>query len=154
MKRLFSALSILFLFTISSFAQDQIISTDEANELFGEPANTVRIYSTVVESLLDTHEFIMIRIDGDQVNVLGKDRAPVIQQFDVEDQDVYYVFESKILKELLQIGTENQSYIELRIGGNAASKYSNSITDDGEIITISNGNVAQIPQFFCPPFCF
>lgn len=145
----------MFTISLSLYGQDQIISSDEANQLYGTPENTVRIYSSVVESLLDTHEYIMIKIDGDKVNVLGKNRAPVIQQFEVEDQDVYFVFESKTLKELLQLGSENESYIELRISGsNAQNKTGDSITADGEIITVTNGTVTLIPPFCCPPYCF
>lgn len=155
MKKFFLAIAFLFTISISIYGQGQIISSDEANQLYGTPENTVRIYSTVVESLLDTHEYIMIKIDGDKVNVLGKNRAPVIQQFEVEDQDVYFVFESKTLKELLLLGSENESYIELRISGsNAQNKAGDSITADGEIITVTNGTVTLIPPFCCPPYCF
>ncbi|HSH51838.1 MAG TPA: hypothetical protein VK982_08975, partial [Bacteroidales bacterium] len=153
--RIFLAITCLFTISLSLYGQGQIISSDEANQLYGSPENTVRIYSTVVESLLDTHEYIMIKIEGDNVNVLGKNRAPVIQQFEVEDQDVYFVFESKILKELLQLGTENESYIELRIvGSTAQNKDGNTITSDGEITTVTNGENSLIPAFVCPPTCF
>jgi hypothetical protein len=149
-------ITLLFIFfaafSLSLTAQNSIISREEADELFGPPIQSISFHAKVLESLLDTHEYIMFRIKDDKVNIFGRNRAPILQQFPSDENDVYYVFEAKTLIELLELGGEEESYIELRAGGEGLTK-DTKITDGDETVTVSNGDVALWPPFVCPPFC-
>lgn len=152
MKKITLLFIFLAAFTLALTAQSQIVSREEADKLFGPPIQSIDFHAKVLESLLDTHEYIMFRIKGERVNIFGRHRAPIIQQFLTDENDVYYVFEAKTLTELLKLGGEEESYIELRVAAEGLTK-DTKITDGDETVTVSNGNVVTWPPFVCPPFC-
>lgn len=155
MKRITFLFIFLAAFTLSLTAQSQIITREEADELFGPPIQSINFHSTVLEALLDTHEYIMFRIKGNKVNIFGRQRAPILQQFPTNENDVYYVFEAKTLTKLLELGGEDESYIELRAGAEGLTKDTQLTDGDGDkTVTVSNGNSTAVLPFPCPPVCF
>ena len=154
MKRILTITLLVLTFVLTSFAQEKIFSKEKADELYGTPVQSVKINVKVLKSLLDTHEYVMIRIKKNKVNIFGKNRTPIIKQFESNDKDIYYVFETKDIGKLLNIDKAQVSDIELRTGGNALQKDRNNVTADGEIVTITCGTVTLLPPFWCPPFCF
>ncbi len=160
MKRSILVFVFLFSLSFSLFAQSNTITTEEADLLYGSPEKSINISVTVLEYFIENHEYIMLKIRDGMVNIFGKDREPIIQEFQTDDEDIYFVFESKDLKELLQIEDSKISHLELRTSGSALQndgkivQDANNVTTENEIITVTNGKITLLPPFWCPPFCF
>jgi len=137
MKKLLPFILFLIALSTSSFAQGKIITKTEADEIFGPVKSKIRFSSKVLESYVQRNDYIMFRYIKNKVNILGVNRTPLFKQFDVKNNDVYFVFGSDVVKELLALGGEDDTYIEER----------DSTT------SISNGTYVGEMGPNCPPCC-
>jgi len=137
MKKLLPFILFLIALSTSSFAQGKIITKAEADEFFGPVKSKIRFSSKVLESYVQRNDYIMFRYVKNKVNILGVNRTPLFKQFDVKNNDVYFVFGSDVVKELLSLGREDDIYIEER----------DSTT------SISNGTYVGESDSWCPPCC-
>lgn len=137
MKKLLPFILFLIALSTSSLAQGKIITKTEADEIFGPVKSKIRFSSKVLESYLEKHEYIMFRYVKDKVNILGVDRTPLFKQFDVKNNDVYFVFGAELIKELISTGRDDDIFIEER----------------DSTISISNGTYVGEWSPACPPCC-
>lgn len=130
-------LSIVFIST--SFAQGQLFSKSEADNKFGPVLEKVRFNSHALRNFLDGKEHLMFAIDkvSKKVNILKNNRSPVFSQFPVKNEDVYHLYDSQKITELLYYGGETETYIEQR----------------EEVVSISNGEYVLELAVPCPPCC-
>lgn len=137
MKKVIPFVVFFIVLSISSFAQGKVITKAEADEIFGPVKSKIRFSSKVLESYVQRNDYVMFRYVKNKVNILGNNRSPLFKQFDVKDNDVYFVFGSDVVKELLALGGEDNTYIEER----------------DSTISLSNGtNVGELGSY-CPPCC-
>lgn len=137
MKKLLPFVLFLIALSLSSFAQGKIITKTEADEIFGPVKSKIRFSSKVLESYVQKNDYVMFRYVKNKVNILGNNRSPLFKQFDVKDNDVYFVFGSDVVKELLSLGGEDDTYIEER----------------DSTISLSNGTYVGELGPNCPPCC-
>jgi len=137
MKKLLPFVLFLIALSLSIYAQGKIFTKAEADELFGPVKNKIRFSSKVLESYAQENDYVMFRYAKDKVNILGNNRSPLFKQFDVKDNDVYFVFGSDVVKELLSLGGEDDTYIEQR----------------DSTISLSNGTYVGEEDTWCPPCC-
>lgn len=139
MKQSFTALLLLILFISTSFAQGQLFSKSEAENKFGPVIKKVRLNSHGLRNLLDGKEHLMFAIDkvSKRVNILNSNKSPVLNQFQSKSDDVYHLYDTQKITELLYYGGENETYIEQR----------------DEVVSISNGEYVLELAVPCPPCC-
>lgn len=137
MKKIVPIVVFFIVLSISSFAQGKIITKAEADEIFGPVKSKIRFSSKVLESYVQKNDYVMFRYVKDKVNILGNNRSPLFKQFDVKNNDVYFVFGSDVVKELLALGGEDDTYIEQR----------------DSTISLSNGTNVGEWSPACPPCC-
>lgn len=137
MKKIIPIAVFFIALSLSSYAQGKIFTKAEADELFGPVKNKIRFSSKVLESYVQKNDYVMFRYVKNKVNILGNNRSPLFKQFDVKDNDVYFVFGSDVVKELLSLGREDDTYIEER----------------DSTISFSNGTYVGEVGSYCPPCC-
>jgi hypothetical protein len=139
----FIQLFILVLFISNlysfSFAQGKLFTKEEANELFGPVLRSVEISVPVVHNLINqTNSRLMFRVAGNQAIILDENRnvlhpAGVV----IKPQDVFSVYSTAVLNELLSSGNGGSVNIEQR----------------REVLSITFGVMTMEVGAFCPPFC-
>lgn len=137
MKKLLPFILFLIAMSTSSFAQGIIFDKAEADKIFGPVKSKIRFSTKVLESYVQENDYIMFRYVKDKVNILGVNRTPLFKQFDVKNNDVYILFGSDVVKELLSLGREDDTYIEER----------------DSTISLSNGTYVGEEAHVCPPCC-
>lgn len=129
------------LFTVQSYSQTfgKIISKSEADSLFGKVLvsidlsnDSLQIYSAESDSLL------MFKINNDSLFILDNKRNALYPiSAKISSKEIFTVYETQKLNELMNRGTKNINYVELR---------QNVLTITNGIYTIEYGSL-------CPPFC-
>ncbi|MCZ7603543.1 MAG: hypothetical protein M5R37_11785 [Melioribacteraceae bacterium] len=137
MVKIISFLLLSIMLSLSSLAQGKIFLEDEAEQLFGPVKQKTRLNTRVFEAFIDTHEHLMFKMDKAKINVLGRNRIPIIKQFESSADEVYHLFSSEVIRELIGKGKNPNTYIETR----------------EEVLSISNGIYVMEIAFPCPPCC-
>ena len=151
MKNQFSKSSffILFVFTFllnnTVFGQGKIIKASEADALFGPVLKSEKINVHQLKAILGkASERVMFGFKNGRVNILDKTRKAVFPSAAaIEHSDVFHVFSTAIVEELLGLEKGTEVTVEQR------AKNILSIT------TSSTGGDAYTLEFAqpCPPFC-
>ncbi len=139
----------LFIFILlvgnSIFGQGKIIKASEADALFGPVITSEKINVQQLKAILgQASERVMFGFKNGKVNILDKTRKAIFPSAaEVENSDVFHVFSTAIVEELLSLEKGTEVTIEQR------AKNILSIT------TSSVGGESYTLEFaqYCPPFC-
>lgn len=139
MKNLLFAFFILTLFSIQLYSQGKIISKQAADELFGEVLISKEIPTSTLLSLTENSvEIIMFKIIENDVYILGKHRKVLLPAGNtVNETDIFSVYSTDIVRELLHKGNMPTTIIEQR----------------NDVLTLTNGNYTLEFSIKCPPIC-
>ena len=136
---------IMFVFA-TSFAQGKIFTKEAANEKFGKVISSKKVETRILEDYAAGNEKIMFRLKAEKLNVLTEQRSSLLKSFEINENDVYHLFSSKLIQELVTKGGEDTTTIEIR------SSYSKDNSTE-PILSITNGAYTLEASLFCPPYC-
>ena len=145
MKR--SILSFLLTLTISlvlinaTNAQPygQIFTKQEADKKFGPVLTSISFTKQDIQNFLtQTNNYIMFRIDNNSAIVLDNHRMPLYPiGVKMNSTDVYTMYSTSVLEELLSLGNNSIVYVEKR----------------ENVLSVSNGGYTMEYGTICPPIC-
>ena len=144
-----SSLFLLFVFTLllnnNIFGQGKIIKASEADALFGPVLKSEKINVQQLKSILgSTPERVMFGFKNGRINILDKTRKAVFPSAAaIEHSDVFHVFSTAIVEELLGLEKGTEVTVEQR-AKNILSITTSSIGGEANTLEFS------IP---CPPNC-
>lgn len=152
MKNQFSKSSffVLFFFTLllnnSVFGQGKIIKASEADALFGPVLKSEKINVLQLKTILgQASDRVMFGFKNGKVNILDKTRKAIFPSAAaVEHSDVFHVFSTAIVEELLSLEKGTEVTVEQR-AKNILSITTSSVAG-GESFTLEFA-------FPCPPEC-
>jgi len=139
MKKLLYAFSVVALMSINVYSQGKILNKEEANKLFGAVLVSKEIPSSTLKSLVNqSSKVIMFNFIQNDVYILGDNRKVLLPVgFSVSSSEVFHVYSTSIIQELLNNGNTPVTYIEQR----------------KEVLTITNGDFTLEYSWICPPYC-
>jgi hypothetical protein len=140
MKKLLFAFFVAALMSINVFSQGKIISKEEANKLFGEVLVSKEIPTSALKALVNqSTKVVMFNFIKNDVYILGDNRKVLLPAgLSVSSSEVFHVYSTSIIQELLNNGNTPVTYIEQR----------------KEVLTITNGDLTLEYSIICPPVCF
>lgn len=140
MKKLLFAFFVIALMSVNVYSQGKILSKEEANKLFGAVLASKEIPTSTLKSLVNqSSKVIMFNFIKNDVYILGDNRKVLLPAgFSVSSSEVFHVYSTSIVQELLDNGNTSMTYIEQR----------------KEVLTITNGNYTLEYAIICPPLCF
>ena len=144
-----SPLFLLFFFALlingNILGQGKIIKASEANALFGPVLKSEKISVQQLKALLgNTPERVMVAFKNGKVNILDKTRKAIFPSAAaIENSDVFHVFSTSIVAELLGLEKGTEVTVEQR-ANNILSISTSSIGGDAYTLEFANP---------CPPFC-
>jgi len=139
MKKSLFAFFVIALISMYVYPQGKIISKEEANKLFGPVLVSKEIPSSTLKSLISqSAKVIMFNIMNNDVYILGDSRKVLLPAgLTINSSEVFHVYSTSIVHELLSNGSGPMTYIEKR----------------EKVLTITNGNFTLEYSIICPPFC-
>ena len=115
----------------------EIFSKDKANEEFCDVQKSVEVKTDTLENLLArAQEYVMFNIETNDFKMLAEGRVSIRGKVDSDNEVFYRVSISKI-NELLELGKNGTTYIEMR----------------PKTLTITHGSYTLEKTLPCPPFC-
>ena len=143
-KRTIIILFTLLIYCLSSKATlaqtyGEIFTKTEANEKFGPVLNSVTLQTLALKGMLNqTTKYIMFKTQNGNAIVLDSKRSVIHPMGkSINSADVFSVYSTSVVNELLKLGASAQVFIEQR----------------GSVLTISNGAYTMEMATMCPPFC-
>ncbi len=139
MKRTLFVVVTITLINVSVFSQGKILSKENANEMFGAVLISNQISTETLKLLVNNStKVIMFNFINNDVYILDNKRRVLLPAgFSVNSSEVFHVFATSIVNELLSSGNNSDTYIEKR----------------QEVLTVTNGNYTLEFAWLCPPFC-
>ena len=139
MKKLLFAFSVVALMSINVYSQGKILNKEEANKLFGAVLVSKEMPTSTLKSLVDqSSKVVMFNFIKNDVYILGDNRKVLLPAgFSVSSSEVFHVYSTSIVQELLDNGNTPVTYIEQR----------------KEVLTITNGDLTLEYSIICPPIC-
>jgi len=144
-----SSLFLLFFFTLlingTVLGQGKIIKASEADALFGPVLKAEKINVQQLKATLGKAcERVMFGFKNGRVNILDKTRKAVFPSAAaIEHSDVFHVFSTTIVEELLGLEKGTEVTVEER-ANNILSITTSSIGGDAYTLEFAS---------YCPPFC-
>ncbi|OGU75849.1 MAG: hypothetical protein A2V93_01080 [Ignavibacteria bacterium RBG_16_34_14] len=140
MKKLLFAFFVITLMSINVYSQGKILSKEEANKLFGAVLVSKEMPTSTLQSLVNqSTKVIMFNFINNDGYILDNNRKVLLPAgFSVSSSEVFHVYSTSIVQELLDNGGSQVTYIEQR----------------KEVLTITNGNYTLEYSIICPPVCF
>lgn len=144
-----SSLFLLFVFTLllnnSVFGQGKIITASEADVLFGPVLKSEKINVQHLKAILgNASDRVMFGFKNGKVNILDKTRKAIFPSAAaVEHSDVFHIFSTAIVEELLGLEKGTEVTVEQR-AKNILSITTSSIGGDAYTLEFAQS---------CPPFC-
>ncbi len=143
---LFLIFFLTLLFNGTIFGQGKIIKASEADALFGPVLKSEKINVQHLKMIMkNTPERVMFGFKNGRVNILDKGRkAQFPSAAAIENSDVFHVFSTAIMEELIGLEKGTEVTVEER---------ANNILS---ITTSSTGGDAYTLEFAqpCPPLCY
>ena len=116
----------------------KLYSKEEADKLYGNVLESVALKKSEVEKLLSASpERILFNVINNKCVILNRQRETVYGTYTAKSEEVFPVYSTSKLTELLQAGGEEVTYFEKR-----KDKY-----------TVTNGAVTLEESGDCPPNC-
>ena len=140
MKKLLFAFSVVALMSVNVYSQGKILNKEEANKLFGAVLVSKEISTSTLKLLVNqSSKVIMFNIINNDSYILGDNRKVLLPAgISVSSSEVFHVYSTSIIQELLNNGNTPVTYIEQR----------------KEVLTITNGDLTLEYALICPPFCY
>ena len=122
-----------------NYSAGDIISKETANEDFGTASFSVLMSSDQLQSFASkTQNLLMFQFINEKLIILGDDRKPLYPEGFMSPADtVFKVYSKPKVLELIQIGGNDNNFIELRT----------------DTLTITNGDYTLEFGSLCPPWC-
>lgn len=139
MKKILFAFFVITLISVYVYPQGKIINKQEANKLFGIVLVSKEMPTSTLKSFTSqSTKVIMFNIISNDVYILGDNRKVLLPAgFSVSSSEVFHMFSTSIVQDLLNNGNSPVTYIEQR----------------KEVLTITNGNYTLEYSWICPPVC-
>ena len=138
---MFSMFLIICLSSTSTLAQTygKIFTKAEANQKFGTILKSVTVPRSSLNAFLNqSSKYLMFRIVNEEVFVLDNKRNAIYPGgSNVSASDVFTVYSSSVIAELLKLGNSASISVEQR----------------NSVLTVSNGGYTLEVGVLCPPFC-
>ncbi|QQS35278.1 MAG: hypothetical protein IPM56_13625 [Ignavibacteriales bacterium] len=139
MKQFIVICSAIFVLSINVLAQGEIITKEQANDLFGPVLVSVSMDATVLKNLLpQSPEVLMFQIVDNELFILdGKRNVLLPFGGTMNNTEVFTLYSKTVLQELLTLSTLSSVYIERREA----------------VLTITSGLFTLEFGLKCPPYC-
>lgn len=137
MKKIISIITLVLLCGSIAYAQGEVFTAQEAEVNWGKADQKIKIATETLKRWIENEDYIMFKIVNNRLSVLGEERKNLAGNFTAKADDVYAVYSSKVVAELLKKGGEDVSYIETRNG----------------VTTVTNGTYTMEMSYPCPPCC-
>jgi hypothetical protein len=129
------------LFLQNSFPQEgpgKIISSKEADNLFGIPEQSYKISSSVLKVLAASNKYLYISFNSDEpvISNHGKESLFPIE-LPLQGDEIFHIYSSSLVKDLISLENSEFLLIEKR----------------GEIVSLSGDNYTLEYSVLCPPIC-
>ena len=145
-----SSLFILFVFTLllnnTVFGQGKIIKASEADALFGPVLKAEKINVQQLKATLGkASERVMFGFKNGRVNILDKTRKAVFPSAAaIQNSDVFHVFSTTIVEELLGLEKGTEVTVEERANNILSITTSSTTGEDAYTLEFA---------YLCPPDC-
>ncbi len=139
MKKVIFIISILTLIPLRVYSQGEIISKDDANQIFGTVQQYTEISSeNLQQSLERSSGVVMFSILNGELFILDNKRNVIIPGGAIiNSSEVFSVFSVEIVNKLLIVGNSPTTYVEKRT----------------DVLTMTNGDHTLEYSVLCPPVC-
>lgn len=132
-------LFILAIFTIQLFPQGEILTKENADQLFGPvlvskeiPTETLKMYTN------QSANVIMFKLMNNDLYILDNNRNALLPLgVTINSTEVFSMYSVTIVQQLLSDGNNPFTYVEKR----------------KDVLTITNGEFTLEYAFLCPPYC-
>lgn len=132
-------LFILAIFTIQLFPQGEILTKENADQLFGPvlvskeiPTETLKMYTN------QSVNVIMFKLMNNDIYILDNNRNALLPLgATINSSEVFSMYSVAIVQQLLSDGNNPFTYVEKR----------------QDVLTITNGEFTLEFALSCPPFC-
>jgi len=135
---------LIFFLTLLSFnlqaqKHGKLYSKIEADVLYGPVITSNVITAAQLSVLCEGRDILMFRMMGNQYAILGAHREYLLstELVTYSETDIFTVFSTSVILELLKTGGADNTYIEKR----------------ESVLSITNGSTTLEFGTFCPPFC-
>jgi len=117
----------------------QIFTNQEADTKFGPVLTSITFSKEDIQNFLtQTNNYIMFRIVNNSVIVLDNHRMPLYpSNITMNSTDVFALYSTSVLDELLSLGNNEIIYIEQR----------------NNVLSVTNGGYTMEVSGYCPPVC-
>jgi hypothetical protein len=132
-------LFILAIFTIQLFPQGEILTKENADQLFGPvlvskeiPTETLKMYTN------QSANVIMFKVMNNDLYILDNNRNALLPLGStINSTEVFSMYSVAVVQQLLSDGNNPFTYVEKR----------------NDVLTITNGMFTLEYSLLCPPFC-
>jgi len=134
---------VLFLMIAGEYSYGQtygkLYQKAQGEQLYGAVLKSFQIPTEKVLSFLkQTDKVLMFNITDNKLFILGDGRKPIYPvSAIVSSKEVFRVYSTSLIKELISKGKSNTVYFEVR----------------NSVLTISNGEYLLEMATYCPPIC-
>lgn len=132
-------LFILAIFTIQLFPQGEILTKENADQLFGPVLVSKEIPTESLEMYTNqSANVIMFKLMNNDLYILDNNRNVLLPLgFTINSTEVFSMYSVAIVQQLLSDGNNPFTYVEKR----------------KEVLTITNGIFTLEYSILCPPIC-
>lgn len=118
----------------------EIFQTKEADNLYGIAEQAFAIQTEIIKQLLNrSTKYLMFAIINNNIAILGDERKLLYpDDIKINDNDVFRIFSIPMVSELLSLGNESDTFVELRKDG---------------VLSVTNGSFTMEIGQPCPPYC-
>jgi hypothetical protein len=142
MRKFTFTILCVFIFQVLIFSQEisgKIISSDEALNLFGEAEKSYKIEASLLKSFIESSEYLYFNFNSSKPVITTRNKEVLYPSgIHLNGQEVFHVYSSSIVNELLNLTEDKFVIIEKR----------------KNVLTISSGSYTLEYALLCPPYCF
>lgn len=141
MKKAFLTVIQIIFVSLVIFPQTgpgKIITSAEADDLFGKPAVAVKLSTGLLNNFLASSSYLFFSFEDDRI-IISNERKEILypRGTSAKGNEIYHVFNSSVVAELLSRNPGEAVMIESR----------------GSALTITNGGFTMEFGYLCPPYC-
>ena len=132
-------LFILVLLSVQLFPQGKILTKENANQLFGPVLVSMEIPTETLKNFTNQSvNVIMFKLMNNDLYILDNHRNALLPlAVTINSTEVFYVYSTTIIQQLLADGNTPFTYVEKR----------------KDVLTITNGEFTLEYAGLCPPYC-
>jgi hypothetical protein len=132
-------LFILAIFTIQLFPQGEILTKENADQLFGPVLVSKEIQTEILKMYTNlSANVIMFKLMNNDLYILDNNRNALLPLGStINSTEVFSMYSVAVVQQLLSDGNNPFTYVEKR----------------NDVLTITNGEFTLEYAFLCPPYC-